>query len=231
MREGLLTRQSLVRIRDQELLDQVLALGRDVGELDVVEVELSAGDLLQKLIHALALERQVSAQKCVEDDTEGPDIRLPPVQVLDHFWRHVVRRTGKLGQCALFGDSGQAEINQTNLIIDCHHDVLGLDISVNDIQSVTVIDCLEELTHVEGGKTFREVLIRLRGDLIEERLTLGQLHDQVDVLEIVVRLKVVDDVGVVKRVQQSYLVHDVVKAAVQLLFVHHLDRDLHLRVE
>ena len=44
---------------------------------------------------------------------------------------------------------------------------------MDDIQSVTVIDRLEKLTHVVGRQTLRKVLVGLRGDLVKEGLTLG----------------------------------------------------------
>lgn len=77
----------------------------------MVEVELASCDLFQKLVHALTLERQVSTEQRVENNTKGPDIRLPSVQVLDYLRCHVVWRARKLSQCTLLGYSSQAKVN------------------------------------------------------------------------------------------------------------------------
>lgn len=167
----------------------------------MIEMELAAGDFVQQLGHIAALERQVPAEQGVKDYTERPDIRLSSIKVLYDFWRHVIGCPCELCQSALFGHSCKAKVNQANLVIVCHHDVLRLDVSVNDVLSVAVVDRLKELAHVERSPPFTKALIALRSNLVEKWLSFGKFHHQVDVFEIIVRFEVIDDVRVVQCVQ------------------------------
>ena len=73
-----------------------------------------------------------------------------------------------------------------------------------------MVDGLEQTAHVTGRLVLTEGLILLLCDLLEKGLSRDILHDQVDVLLIVVCLVVLDDVGVVEGVQDSDLFHDAV---------------------
>ena len=92
-----------------------------------------------------------------------------------------------------------------------------------NVLCVRVIDCLEETPHVSGGLSFREDLVLLLADLVEEGHSGDVLHHQVDVRRVVVGLVILDDVRVVKRVQHRDLVHDVAQVLAQSFLVQHLD--------
>ena len=69
---------------------------------------------------------------------------------------------------------------------------------MHNVLSMTMVDSLEKITHVSCGLRLCEGLILLLCDLIEE-LGAGHIfHHQVDILLIVVRLVVLDDIGMVK---------------------------------
>ena len=101
---------------------------------------------------------------------------------------------------------------------------------MHDVLGVTVVDCLEQTLHVSSSDSLRESLVSLLRDLLEELLTGDVLHDQVDVLLVVVGLVVLDDVRVVQRVQDRDLLHDAVNVVAQLYLVEHFDRHLEVFV-
>ena len=101
---------------------------------------------------------------------------------------------------------------------------------MHDVLGVAVIDSLKELLHVARGLHLVESLVLLLRDPLEQRLTRDVLHHEVDVLEIVVGLVVLDDVGVVEGVQDGDLLHDAVNVVHELVLVQHFDGDLEVRV-
>ena len=71
-----------------------------------------------------------------------------------------------------------------------------------------------------------ECLIFLLCDLVEQGLARDVLHDQVDVLLVIVGLVVLHDVRVIKLVQNCDLLHDAVNIVFQLDFVEDFYGDL-----
>ena len=94
-----------------------------------------------------------------------------------------------------------------------------------------MIDRLEKLSHVRTCLLLSKGLILLLADLVIQRQACDHLHDQVDILVIIVRLVILHNVGVIERIQRLYLVHDVVQILLQLAFVQHLDCNVHVCVE
>ena len=101
---------------------------------------------------------------------------------------------------------------------------------MHDVLSVAMIDRLEKLLHVARGLNLVECLILLFSDSLEQRLARDVLHHEVDVLEIVIGLVVLDDVGVVEGMQDGDLLHDTVNVVHELVFVEHFNGDLEVRV-
>ena len=81
---------------------------------------------------------------------------------------------------------------------------------MDDVQGVAVVYGLEELFHIECGLCLVKCRVILCCDLIKKGLTLSQLHHQVYILEVIVRLYIVDNVRVVKHAEQLNLVNDIV---------------------
>ena len=101
---------------------------------------------------------------------------------------------------------------------------------MDDILSMTMIDSLEERFHIPTGNFLRECLVLLLGDFLEKLRTRHILHDQVDVLLIVVSFVILDDIWVIKWVQNVDLFHDAVDIVSQFDFVQHLDSNLEITV-
>lgn len=101
---------------------------------------------------------------------------------------------------------------------------------MHDILSVAMIDRLEELFHITCGLRLIESLVRLLGDAVEQGLAGDVLHHQVDVLQVVVSLVVLYDVGVIEGVQDGDLLVYAVNVLLELIFVQHLNGDLLISV-
>ena len=74
--QGVLTTDALALFDNEKLFDQVLAVIAHIVELCVFEVILSASNLAEDLCCVFALERKVTTDKGVQDDTKRPNIGL-----------------------------------------------------------------------------------------------------------------------------------------------------------
>ena len=81
---------------------------------------------------------------------------------------------------------------------------------MGDILRMTMVYGLKQGFHVAGCLRLGEGLVLLLTDLLEKGLTWHILHNQVDILRIVIRFIVLNDVRMVKAVQGLYLLHDAV---------------------
>ena len=101
---------------------------------------------------------------------------------------------------------------------------------MDDVLRMAMIECLEQLLHILGSDRFSKCLVLLLRDLVEKGLSCDVLHHQIDVLLIVVRFVILDDVWVIQLVENRHFFHDAVDVSSQLLFVEHLDGNLEVLV-
>ena len=97
---------------------------------------------------------------------------------------------------------------------------------MHNVLCVAVVDGLEQLFHVVSGLILTKSLIVLLRNSIEQRLARNELHDQVDILLVVVGFIILDDVGVVQLVENCDLLHDHVDVVRKFDLVEHFDGDL-----
>lgn len=94
-----------------------------------------------------------------------------------------------------------------------------------------MINCLEQLPHVRASLLFSERLVFLLADLVVQWKSSDHLHDQVNVLLVIVGLIVLDNVGVVERIQRLNLLHNVIEIPAQFALVKHLDGHMDVCIE
>ena len=97
---------------------------------------------------------------------------------------------------------------------------------MDNILGVAMIDRLEERFHVAGCNVLRKGLVFLLGDFFEKLSSIDIFHDQVDVLLIVVRFVILDNVWMIEFVENRNFLHDTVNIVSQLNFVKNLNGDL-----
>ena len=143
--------------------------------------------------------------------------------------RYEVRRAGDLLQIAVFCHCSKAKVDKTDLVIFGDHDIVRFDVSVYYILGMAMVNCLKKLLHVGGRLNLVEVV--LLSNLFEKRLALSQLHDQIDVSLVIVRLKVLYDVRVVHLIQQHYFGIYLRQVVLELFFVQDFDGDFEICFE
>jgi len=98
-------------------------------------------NLADKIVHVLALERQVATNESVQEDSYRPHVGLLVVTLVEHLWRHVVGCAHDLGiEEGAVADLGQTEINQTNIVGLGQHNVFRLDVAVDHAVCVAVVE-------------------------------------------------------------------------------------------
>ena len=80
--------------------------------------------------------------------------------------------------------------------------------------------------HIICGLILIKSLIVLLGNSIEQRLARNELHDQVNVLLVVVGFVILDNIGVVQLIENCNLLHDHVDVVCQFHLVKHFYGDL-----
>jgi len=157
----------------------------------------------------VTIEGQISGNEHVEDDTEGPDVALVLVVLVNDFRGHEVWSTGHFVH-AFLSLLGETKVDELDLTLAVVHDVLWLYVSVHDVHRMTMLQRSQALSNHVGSELFR-VLLSLFLKLlktVEEFSTRAVLHDQIQVLHVVVRFEVLHNVGVVQLLQDAHLVHD-----------------------
>lgn len=191
----------------------------------MIQVVLSPPNFGKDLASVFALEWQVATHEHVEEHSEGPHVTLVVVVAVKDFGGHIIGRAGHIMQLlSSLRPLGQPKINDLDLVIRRNHDVLGLDVPVDDALGVYVVQGTEELFHIVRSHVLRENLVLLRSDLFKKFAAANELHDEVDVLLVDVGLIVAHNVRMVQLGQDFYFLLDGIQMIIQLRLVHHLDR-------
>ena len=84
---------------------------------------------------------------------------------------------------------------------------------------MAVVDCLEQLFHKVCSFFLAECLVLLLIDLFEELFAANVFHDRVKVFVVVVQFEVLEDIGMVKFVQDGHILNDIGDIFSELVFV------------
>ena len=161
---NLIAVQTLVRVGDQELTDEIFRFRRNGGPWGRVEVILAALDLLKQGEVVLVVERWRSWEQNEENDSHAPEIAPILVRLLrEDLGRHVSRRTARRRrQLLLVDEARQTEIRHLNdrrgEILLREEQILRLDIPVNDAKSVAVDQCVKDGRNDISSLSLREPL-------------------------------------------------------------------------
>ena len=197
--QSLLSRGALLRVVGQQRADEALAVLRDGLPDAVVERVLALANLLHDVLVGLAVEGRHSGKEDVGDDTSGPDVALMVVVLVENLGGDVVGRAQLLVKVTVgVVDKGSAEVDDLDLIellVLLEQDILGLQVTVDDVGLVAVVDAGEHLLHEDGTVSLAE-LATLQ-DLVEELSALADLGDEVVALFIFEELVHLDDIWMV----------------------------------
>jgi len=95
------------------------------------------------------LEGREPCKHFVDQDTKSPPIDWFPVTLIEQNLRRYVFRSSTNGKGALRDNLGEAEINHLEVAIISNHNILRLQISVNDILSMQVLKNTDDLCPIE----------------------------------------------------------------------------------
>lgn len=211
----------------QALLNELLAALADVLEGRVVEMVLALHDVVDDLWLSSSRERHLARKHDVEDYAHGPNVDFEVVSLEEYLRGDVVGGAahGVHGLIALHL-LGQPEVNHLDaveVVLEVEHEVLRFDVSVRYLLRVQVLQRLEKLPHDERSDVLCEVL--LINDELEELSTLAILQHEEAYFIPLPDLVQLDDVGVIKRLQDLHFIHKCLQV-LHALLLDGLDREL-----
>mmetsp|Transcript_14053 Transcript_14053/g.39944 ORF Transcript_14053/g.39944 Transcript_14053/m.39944 type:complete len:281 (-) Transcript_14053:281-1123(-) len=202
--QHLLGSQPLARLLHEEGPDQALGIFRDVVPAGIVKVILHIHDLLEQRGGVVGVEGRVPAQQNVEDDPNGPHVNALVVAFTgQHLRGDITRGTARGHQLLLAKVLRKAKVGDFDdfvLVAPRREKVFGFQIAVGNIIFMQVCYGGHNLADNVCGVLLR-VLPALH-DLVEQFLSFHQLHDQVELLFVLVHVKQLQNVRMVK------LLHD-----------------------
>ena len=173
--KGLLGGGSVGGRVSEERADKALGVLADSLPDTVLERELSLANALHDLLIGLTVEGRHTGQQDVSNDTCGPDIALLIVVFVEHLGSDVVWRAELLVEISVgVVDERGAEVDDLDLIellVLLEKNVLGLQVTMDDVSLMAVVDARENLLHQNGCVALAE-LSTLK-DLVEQLATLA----------------------------------------------------------
>mmetsp|Transcript_10100 Transcript_10100/g.29880 ORF Transcript_10100/g.29880 Transcript_10100/m.29880 type:complete len:246 (-) Transcript_10100:463-1200(-) len=198
---GLGSREPLADIAVDEILHQVLAIGRHRVPVLGLELQVPLLDLCEELGVGVPTERWISAEHGVHHHAQGPHVRGLRVGLLQDLGAHVVGRAHSgLHHAALLEYRRKAEVDDLHgAALDgprgLEEEVLGLQVPVADVLAVHVVHAPHHLLHDRCRLDLREGL--RAGNRLQQLTSFTDLHDQVHHAVVLERLVQPDDVGMV----------------------------------
>ena len=163
-------------------------------------------DHLEDLLVIVAVEGRVPAQQNVKHAARAPHVAADVVVAGEDLRGDIVRRASAgfhAMKATSFHNLGESEIDDLQvrvLRLRLEEEVLGFQVTMHNVQSVTIVERLQYLAEDYSGLVFLEEL-RL-DDSIEKLATSTQLCDEVHVFLVLEVLVEFDDVRVVLSIQE-----------------------------
>jgi hypothetical protein len=154
-----------------------------------------------------------AGEEDIEHDADAPYVGLGPVLALEHLRRDVVGAADDVPEHLTFlEEDGEAEVGGLErrvLVLAQQQEVLGLDVPVHDPHGVARVHDLHDGAQQGRGGALR--VLALGDDAVGELAAGAELHDEVDVVLVLVGAPEADDVGLAGEVVHDlHLAPDVV---------------------
>mmetsp|Transcript_72795 Transcript_72795/g.204428 ORF Transcript_72795/g.204428 Transcript_72795/m.204428 type:complete len:361 (-) Transcript_72795:16-1098(-) len=184
-------------------------------EVDGIPAQLDLGlppdrfrqDLDHDLTGVLGVVGVLAILQQVHEDAECPDIGPVVVLLADELGGEVVGRAAELGEhLSVLELARHPEVDHLHLGGDRRlgeHEVLGLDVPMDDLQSVDVLYRPEHLLP-QGRSVLLAEPLELH-DLREHLAALAQFHYDVEEVDVLVEVVVSDDILVLDALQKPHL--------------------------
>lgn len=192
--------QSALDINVYHFEKEVLALVRE----SAMHLELSLLDLPENFSLAVSVEWHLTGQQLIEANSEGPDVTVLSVDSSEDLWGNVVRCSCDIHiSLFLVLDNGESEIDELDLVLSIH-DILWLDVSMDDVLTVAVTERSKQFDHYISGLLLTIWRASLK-HLLEQLSASAQLHAQINVFLVIVGLVVLNDIGMVNLLHELHL--------------------------
>ena len=157
-------------------------VGKDVFGQVVVKIPDLLADFyaLFHLVFEIAVKRQITAKHGKEDNASGPDIgQVATVGFMgDNFRAGVVRTATGRFQPLIRGLQGShAEVGDLCVSLTIKEDVLGLEITMADVEGMAVCETRYYLSKEANSLGLRQTSVGL--DVVEQLPTFDQLKDKI----------------------------------------------------
>ena len=222
--EGLCSRETVLLFAEH-LDDNVLGLWGDGVPEVALKGEVTISDPGNDLLIGLSVERRLSAEQDVEDDTDAPDIALFSVGALDDFRSEIVGGAKDTVHGVLVVDAARgAKVDKFDdlvmLVLKVY--VLRLDITMHNAALVQVVDCAKKLSNHISSLDFAK--LHVHGDAFVKGTAVHHFVDEVHLLAVFVHLNHLTDIGMVKLLQKFNLFEKLAPfAELQVLLANDLD--------
>lgn len=154
--------------------------------------------MLPEALNALHLEGRLSEKHFVEQNSQGPNVRLIGVKSLEQdFRRHIFESPAKRGaDFSLIQTTSPSEVTDLHIKIPVEKEVFGLQISVGVAEIMEILDGESSLVKELEGNVLGESVLGM--DEEEERAIGGELLEEVGPFFVEERVHEGDDVRMVK---------------------------------
>mmetsp|Transcript_2074 Transcript_2074/g.4636 ORF Transcript_2074/g.4636 Transcript_2074/m.4636 type:complete len:399 (-) Transcript_2074:19-1215(-) len=191
--------QKLLSFGRQEVV--LFGLGQPLGEDDLMVEHLLRHNVRALWPHLAACVESHTATQALEDERpQRPDVASWADLAKHRFRRHVLRRTPRATQAlasrpwtvALGGGPSsigllrqrvgpaEAKVQELQVALAAQHDIVRLDVAVDETSPVHNVDRLEEFRHVETCLGLGQALLALQ--VCDEVTALEELHNHVKVI-------------------------------------------------
>jgi len=182
LRYVVLEADSLGLVLDQQLVNQVLGFRGHVNVM-LFRDWVSHVGLLDQEVHpvfVLVEERRDPHKHFVKQDSQSPPVNSVVMPfVVKHFWREVLSSSTE-AHCKfiLVNLCSQAEVGEQQVAIGVEQDVLGLQVSVDDLLFMEVAESDGNLGDHKASLFFWEA--SLLDEMSEQLASLDEVHDEED---------------------------------------------------
>lgn len=213
--QNLNTRQSVVRLDDNQLADQVgrerIGAGRKGNVLPLLD------RLAQLRLRRVVAEGKAARKHRVQHAAQAPHVGLEAVVArggrVGRLGRRVLHRADesvrvllRRGHVAAVVEAAHAEVGKLDVVVRRQEDVLGLQVAVRDAGHVAREQAPHELAEEAPHLGDRQaVAVVVRGDVLVQVAAERGLHDDVVVVGREEQLAVLDDVLVLDLGQGAHL--------------------------
>jgi hypothetical protein len=131
-------------------------IGDDEGDMNGLRVKalwvsgLCVDDFSVNIHRVFILERWKTSQHLVDKDAESPPVDRFRVALIEQYLRCYVLRGAADGVGALADDLSEAEVDELEVALVADHDVLRLQVAVDDVLPVQVLEDANYLSPVES---------------------------------------------------------------------------------